>query len=77
MKKGDLYILKKRDGNRQKSLFPYFSGGEALIVSVKSETLVTPMKGRKKISVVEFLFSGKVYLETVDSFLQNAKYVGE
>ena len=77
MKKGDLYILNNRDGSRQKGLFPYFKGGEALIVSVKDETLVIPMKGRKKISVVEFLFNGKVYLETVDSFLQNAKYVGE
>lgn len=76
MKKGDLYILKKRNGSHH-ALFPYFSGGQVLILSVKEETMVKPLKGYEKIKVVEFLFAGKVYLESIESFKENSEKVGE
>ena len=75
MKKGDLYKLKKRDGVIS-ALFPYFTGGEALILSVKKEVMIVPMKGSRDIDVVEFLFDGKIYIETIDTFSEHATYIG-
>ena len=76
MKKGDLYILKDREA-LQRALFPYFSGGQALIVSVKDGTMLIPMKGYEKIKIVEFLYDGKTYVESMNTFLENATKVGE
>jgi len=74
--KGDLYILAER-GNHHKVMFPYFDGGQVLIVSVKTENMIIPLKRSVRIKVVEFLYNGRVYLESTDSFLLYANKIGD
>ena len=69
--------MRRRDNIKQATLFPYVNGGQALILCVKIERMLIPLKESKAVKIVEFLFNGKIYIETFDSFLEHATKVKE
>lgn len=76
MKPGELYRLlpmAERFPHVQ-ALFPYMQGGEALIL----KTRITKLHASKDyhVKLVEFLYNGKVYTESVQNFRDYAIYIG-
>ena len=76
MKPGELYKLMPMADKfpHVQALFPYMKGGEVLIV----KTEMTKLHATKSLYVklVDFLFDGKVYTESVQNFNEHAIYIG-
>ena len=77
MKPGELYqLLPMADKFPHiQALFPYMKGGEVLII----KTQMTKLHATKDyhLMLVDFLFKGKVYTESVENFKEHAIYIGK
>ena len=77
MKSGELYrLLPMADKFPHiQALFPYMQGGEVLVIKTAITKLHTE-KNDYHVKLVEFLYDGKVYTESVHNFREYAIYMG-
>ena len=84
MKNGDLYFwirentnITNKKGWLARRISPYKDGGSLLVVDTY-ETAIFGIEGepRAQIEIVNFLFSGSIYCESVDFFEKNTIYIG-
>ena len=79
MKKGELHrmVPQAKEYPHIQEIYPYMKGGDALIVGTTTKIL-TGNKTKKKyyIDVVDFLFDGIIYTESVERFKKYAIYIG-
>jgi hypothetical protein len=79
VKKGELYKLAPQAEKYPhiQDMFPYMKGGDVLIIGITNKTL-RGNKTKKKyhVEMVDFLFKGIIYSESVDRFQKYAIYIG-
>jgi len=83
VKCGDLFILEARSDTESHIavLFPHWDGGNVIVTGVKESRLFKAREGPARsagtITLVEFLFEGRVYSENINNFLDRAKQVDQ
>ena len=77
MKPGDLYYLLpmgKKFPHIQ-ALFPYMQGGSVIVLKINSRKLRSN-RNSYYLELVDFLYNGSVYTESMKNFQDNSIYIG-
>ena len=80
VKPGAFFILEARSDveSHISALFPHWDGGSVIVTDVKESRLFKSgeeIGAAGTVTLVEFLFNGRVYSENISNFIDRAKLV--